>query len=231
MDWTVSNAKPRWTRAFFVACAACAIAWPASSQALEDEDLVDYDSIVSDLNREVSRPLQSRTKLAPRADDPFATLLFHTGVGFASSVQSVGFSDGQRAYLNLKGVQWAGGIDLFSEHAMAEGTVKSLTSDDTGTNRASLQEFELKFVYRDRLSRTLGFRAGGGLAVRYLRFDNPTDGIADYTTPSSVGTLGLDFFLSDRFSIGIDFNARTSMIAETIDRNSFDGTLRLDLHL
>ena len=43
--------------------------------------------------------------------------------------------------------------------------------------------------------------------------------------------MGLDAFVSDKVSVGIDLSGRSAMIADTPDKNSIDTTLRLDFHL
>ncbi len=46
----------------------------------------------------------------------------------------------------------------------------------------------------------------------------------------SIATGGLEMYLGDRFSVGLDLNGRFAMVGETLDKNSFDATLRMDTH-
>ncbi|MES2857513.1 MAG: hypothetical protein V4692_16705 [Bdellovibrionota bacterium] len=83
---------------------------------------------------------------------------------------------------------------------------------------------------KDRISRRLGYRFGAGLSARYLSVKQSGQVTKEYTTPSGVATAGLDFFMSNRFSVGAELNGRSAMIGETVDKNSVDGTLRIDAH-
>lgn len=206
---------------------------PASASIeTEEDDLVGYDVIVKELAREKEpqTATSSRARVArPASNDPFANVLIHFGAGYTASMQTLGLTDGQKAYLNQKGFQAALGIDLFSENWMAEGAVRSFGDSEEGVAQVSLREFDLKLFFKDKFSRHIGFRAGGGLSARYMTVRTSGQS-TDYTTPSSVGTIGFDFFLSKAFSLGLDVSARNTMVAETIDQSSFDATLRMDTH-
>jgi hypothetical protein len=214
----------------------------------ETEEYIGYDAIVNELNKQATSSSTNSYRMSRKAlaADPFADVLIHAGVGFTTSSQSLKLNSNQSQAFNLKGFQAALGIDLFSRYWMAEGTARSLNNienaDRTGSTgngetalrstepTANLKEFELKILFRDRFARHLGFRAGAGLSARYLTV-NQIDGSAlNFTTPSSVGTLGIDLFFSETFSIGLDANLRNTLIAETQDRNSYDATLRFDTH-
>lgn len=214
---------------------ATTVLWAGSARAQadsEDEDLIGYDVIVKELSQKNEAPSRgtTRSRLNHRtSDDPFANVLIHFGAGYATSMQTLTFENGPKAYLSQKGFQAALGIDLFSENWMAEGTARSFGDGEDGDTRVSLKEFDLKIFYKDRFSPNLGFRAGGGLSARYMTLHTAA-GSMDYTTPSSVGTLGLDLFLSKGFSLGLDLSARNTMVAETMDQSSYDATLRMDTH-
>lgn len=215
------------------ACAALVAALPLSSAyADEDEDILGYDAIIDQLNKENSRGAGvSRTKNSRASSaSPFDDIWMHGGVGMSSIMQTISFDDGTKYELNQRGVQAALGIDLFSENWMAEGTARSFGESEEGTTRSSVQEFELKVMHKERFSRRLGYRAGLGLTGRYLTIKRAGIDPITYTTPSSVASAGVDFFLTDRFSLGADVNARTAMIGETLDRNSYDATVRFDAH-
>ena len=206
----------------------------AATGGADDEDVTGYDTIVNDLNREAHRSetasSRARSAARPSTGDPFDSIWMHGGVGLTSLMQDIRFDDGQRLYINPKGVQATLGIDLFSEHLSAEGSARSFTESDDSPVRVAIKEFELKLYYRDRFAPKLGFRAGGGLSARYMTIRRPRQDAVDYTTPTSVATVGLDLYLSDRFSIGADISARSALTAETLDRTSYDGTLRMDAH-
>lgn len=204
---------------------------PSESDDSSSDDM-SYDAIVDQLGRENSaRQASSRAKiLRNTSTDPFDNVLMHGGIGVANYIQRVRLSDGTSYTMNQRGIQAALGLDLFSPNWMAEGTARSFGEEGNSRVRSSVQEFELKVIYKDRTSKHLGYRAGLGLTGRYLTIKEQGLAEAKYTTPSSVATVGGDFFVSDKFSVGADLNARTALIGETIDKNSFDATLRMDTH-
>ncbi|HVK60231.1 MAG TPA: hypothetical protein VM432_01725 [Bdellovibrionales bacterium] len=194
----------------------------------EESQMIDYDTIVDQLHRETNT---SKTKRpGGGSDDPFAEVWMHGGVGLATVIQSVHLESGKSHVLNQRGIQAALGIDLFSPNWMAEGTARNFGESEENAIRSTIQEFELKVLYKNRTGQRLGYRVGGGLTARYLSIKEPGEAQKDYTTPSSVATAGLDFYMNDRFSIGADLNGRSAMIGETIDKNSIDGTIRVDAH-
>jgi hypothetical protein len=217
------------------------------SQDVNDEgNFEGYDSIVSGLSREVERPATLRARQNARSnDDGLSQVWFHGGVGATMMMQTLDFDDGSKMYLTMKGIQLAGGIDLFSRQWRAEGTLRNFGETTEQATRVSVQEFELKILFHDRLSSQLGFHAGAGLSARYISLHRPYLGSpvvggppnnnannnGDYTTPTSIATGGLDFFLNDRITIGFELAARDALVSETIDQNSFDTTLRIDLQL
>jgi hypothetical protein len=209
----------------------------ASGQPLDSTDeegeVVGYDVIVESLNRQVNHSDATTMKAhQPKApsEDPFENVWMHAGAGFVQNTQSVSLPEGNTAYLNQKGVQASLGIDLFSPNWAAEGTVRSFNDNDDKTTQVSLKEFELKAFYKDRFTRSMGFRVGGGISGRYMTISRAGLASLDSTTPSSVGTVGIDLFLSDRFSLGVEASGRSAMISDTLDRGSLDGTVRLDAH-
>ena len=227
-----------WFRAFALGLGfpvLLALALPCSAAVGDDdeEDIVGYDVIVNNLNRQVSTSDATTTKARqpkPTAEDPFENVWMHAGAGFVQTVQTLSLPDGGNAYLNQKGVQASVGIDLFSPNWAAEGTVRSFNDNDDKVTQASLKEFELKMFFKDRFTRSIGFRVGGGISGRYMTLAQVGQPTLDYTTPSTVGTLGIDLFLTDRFSLGAEVSGRSAMISDTLDRGSLDGSIRLDAH-
>ncbi len=215
-------------------CLTGSVAFADESASSDDANSIGYDSIVDQLNREAALQDASVRAKTPRAaastESPFDSVWMHGGVGFASFVEGIRFDDGTSTTLNQKGIQAALGIDLFSPNWMAEGTVRSFGEDGDEKVRSAVHEFELKVLFKDRLNSRFGYRAGAGLTGRYLTIKRYGFKDAEYTTPTSVATLGGDLFVTDRLSFGADINARNSLIGETIDHNSYDLTLRLDAH-
>ncbi len=210
-------------------------------EASDDAYFEGYDSIIHDLNREVERPILRARQNARSGDDGLSQVWFHGGVGATMMMQTLDFDDGSKMYLTMKGIQVAGGIDLFSRQWRAEGTLRNFGETTEQATHVSVQEFELKILFHDRLPGQLGFHAGAGLSARYMSIHRPFavspvaggphSNNGDYTTPTSLASGGLDFFLSDRLTIGLELAARDAVVSETIDQSSFDTTLRIDLQL
>lgn len=196
----------------------------------DDDDMIGYESILNELNRETSRPTLRTNARTQRSSDPLDSVLFHGGLGVATLMQMVTFDDGTTHYLGQKGIQASFGIDLFSPYWIAEGTARSFGPTDGSRENVSLQEFELKVIHKDRFSNHLGYRIGAGLSARYMNLHRNQD-VQTFTTPSGVATLGLDLYLTEKMSFGADINGRTAMISETPDQKSVDATLRVDFHL
>jgi hypothetical protein len=212
------------------ALVAMVVPFPAQAQEGEfddDVDMMDYDAIV----KELSGPAQagsSRGRIAAPVSDPLANVLFHGGVGLTTTMARIEL-EGQRIQMDQRGFQAALGIDLFSDHWLAEGTVRSFGGRDYSSTSVSLKEFDLKVYYHDRLTANVGFRVGGGLSARYLSAFSPMTEFS-YSTPASVAALGLEYFLARSVSIGAELSARNSLIEETVDRSAVDATLRVDTH-
>ena len=224
--------KPGLGLALLVLTQPLTAAIPSDYDGSEDQD-VSYEVIVKNLNRQVDSSNEAAVKAkAPKlqVSDPFENIWIHAGVGYATATQTLSFEDGNKSYLNLKGLQAQVGIDLFSENWMSEGTVRSFADSEDTTSQVSLKEFELKIFYKDHINRNLGFRVGGGVSGRYMTIQRRGAEALSYTTPSSVATGGLDWYLTERLSLGAELSLRTSMISDTLDRGSLDGTVRLDAH-
>jgi hypothetical protein len=190
-----------------------------------------YDAIVGDLTRQVDRPAPSLRARGPAIQsDSFDSVVFHGGVGLAGLAESLTLPDGKQIYVGQRGIQISFGIDLFSPNWLAEGTYRSFAQAENSQVQVGLQEFEMKFLYKDRIAPQIGIRVGGGLSARYMTVIEPAANAVVYTTPSGVGTLGLDCFLNDKLSVGVDVSGRSAMISDTPDKSSVDATMRVDAH-
>ncbi len=205
-----------------------------------DEDAADYvgyDSIVEDLQKQTAKPMSAPKTTARKSNwfssnapgsDPFENVWIHAGVGFAQTAQNLSLPNGTDAYMASRGVQAAIGIDILGPSLAAEGAVRTFGESEDSSSKITLKEFDLKILFKQRLSR-LGIRAGGGLSARYMTVRSGID-TYDITTPASVILLGGDVYLTPSVSLGLDLATRNAMISETFDRTSFDGTLRIDTH-
>ena len=217
-------------RKFGLALALCFLC-PFQALGAEDSEVMGYDAIVNQLNREAAPTTQSsRSKNQAKAfSDPFDSIWIHGGAGFTSCMEDLVFPNGDHYLMNQKGIQAALGIDLFSENIMAEGTARSFGEGEDAT-KVSLQEFELKVFYKNRLAPQISAKFGAGLGARYLSVHEAAQATTTYTTPSSVITAGLDIYLNEHLSFGGEISYRNSMIADTMDHSSYDATLRMDTH-
>jgi hypothetical protein len=198
----------------------------------DDPDMQGYDAIVNQLNRENERSSVIHAKqTAVATPDALDAIWFHGGVGISTFMEDLNFADGSSLFIGQKGVTVSGGIDLFSNNWLAEVTMRNFGETEDSATHVALKEFDLKVVYHDKLPRNLGFHIGGGLSGRYMSIRRPGETTLDYTTPSSVLTGGIEYFFADRLSVGLEGGARTSLISDTIDRASYDATLRVDLQL
>lgn len=202
-----------------------------------DADYVGYDSIVEDLQKENSKRPSSDSKTSARRSwfssaakggDPFENVWIHAGVGFAQTTQSLNLPNGATAHMSGRGVQAAVGIDILGPSLTAEGAVRTFGESQDSSNKVNLKEFDLKVLYKFRRS-SFGFRAGAGLAARYMTVHS-AENTYDITTPASVVVAGADLYIAPAFSVGVDLGTRNAMIGETFDKTSFDGTIRIDTH-
>lgn len=210
----------------------------ASVDVGEDtDDYVGYDSIVEDLQKQSAKQLPSAAKsttkksifaAASGAGDPFENVWIHAGVGFAQTTSRLTLPNGVGLEMSGRGVQAALGIDILGPNLTAEGSVRTFGETEDSTSKVSLKEFDLKILFKARRS-SLALRAGGGLSARYMTVRSGPETF-DVTTPASVLTLGGDIYFTPSISIGLDLGTRNAMIAETFDKTSFDGTIRLDTH-
>jgi hypothetical protein len=143
---------------------------------------------------------------------------------------TLAFPDGGRTYMNERGAQASLGIDLLSPEWVAEGSARSFSDADYVQNGVALKEFDLRVIYRPHLSENVVARMGAGLAARYLTVDRGGLGVFQYTTPASVGSLGVDVYLNQIFSVGAEASMRSALIAESVDQFSYDAAVRLDAH-
>lgn len=204
----------------------------AQSTSEADEDYISYDRIVDDLQSESKRQTREtnrvRSRLTYLGPDPFENIWIHAGVGFAQTTANIDLPSGGSAHMSARGIQAAVGIDILGPSLSAEGTVRNFGENEDSASKIQLKEFDLKIFAKHREGR-FGLRGGGGLSARYMTVKTSSD-VFEVTTPASVLQLGGDLYLSKSVSVGLDLSARTAMIAETFDRTSYDGTIRLDTH-
>lgn len=219
--------------------AVFSVAAPSTTFSMDsDEDnYISYDSIVDSLSKKAPGP-DSRTVgrlngSNSLSNDPFEDIWIHAGVGVVQNTQNISLPNGTSTPMSGRGIQAALGIDILSPSLAAEGTVRSFGEGEDTSSRVSLKEFDLKIWLKTWLpsnsqTRFQG-RIGGGLSARYMTVRQTLDTF-DAVTPASIISIGGDLYFNERFSLGLDVSARNSMVAETFDRTSYDGTVRIDTH-
>lgn len=198
-----------------------------------ETDYVPYESIVDELQKKQATPNNTssarRGSLFSGGGDPFENVWIHAGAGFTQMTQMIELPNGVGYYNGARGVQASVGIDILGPNLAAEGAVRSFGEVDDSSTKVSLKEFDLKILFKTRPQPRLGLRIGGGLSARYMTVHS---GLTTYdlTTPASVLTAGGDIYLTSSISMGMDVSARTAMITDSFDRQSYDGTVRIDTH-
>lgn len=188
------------------------------------ENYSSYDDIVRELKgSEVS------TSVSGSPTSEFDSVRIHVGTGLVSSHANLKTPSNLPSSASLNGYEVFVGIDLFSRNWMAEGAARSFNPEKFNDTNIALREFDLKVVYKDFLGKTLYWRGGAGMAARYISFDQKPEGLSSdsYTTPASIFLIGFGAQFNSNLSLGADFNYRTALINDTIDKNAIDGNLRL----
>ena len=155
----------------------------------------------------------------------------HAGIGmsqtFYNSSSAGGDSNGQRH----GGMMIALGVDLLSRKWSVEGAFHNFGRSQGDNASFQLKEVALKLLYKPNIVRSWFLRVGGGLSSRFLQVTRYNDqSISKQETPSMLGTVGVDTYITNGISFGIDLNLKNSLIQDTIDRRSVDVSLRLDTH-
>ena len=198
-----------------------------SALAQSGDDYVGYDSIVNDLTASTRAP-QIRSR------DPFDLIEIHGGFGLVTSHTTISTANGESFSGFQKGFEASLGIDLFSPRWMAEGALRSFSSTQLEKGAyASLNEFNLRVLYRNPVSRLVRLRMGVGVAARYMELKiNKASGAEkqDFSTPASILSIGLEAAISRNLSVGAEVAYRSALITDTADSEAADATLSLGAH-
>lgn len=192
----------------------------------EEEDYgVGYEGIVRELSR-----LDSQTV---RVDDPLEEIKIHAGAGIANAFINFRDMNNDRTSVSQPGFQLSLGIDLFSPNWAAESSVRNFTEKESSGPSVSLQEYDLKFLYKNRLTRKMGARLGTGVAARFLKLEQTLAGkttTAVEKTASGIAFFGLEGFMNEKMSVGADFSYRPSLVESSREQSSVDLTMRVEAH-
>ncbi len=189
--------------------------------AQESEDIYSYDTIVDQLNT-------NRAEQPEDFGDPYKNVKFHIGAGFSQSILNVK-SGGSSDAVTISGIEIKFGINLMSPSWIAEGTLRNY--NDTRSNGTSyqLREFEGKIVNTNLYAKNLFYRVGSGIAARNLTTNiENRDVNKRYTTPSLILMAGSGMQLTNHIAVVGDVAFKTSIVNDTVDKNTLDFTLRVD---
>jgi hypothetical protein len=196
---------------------------PTIVQAEEDSK---FESVVAD-----SKASLIDEKPGAHESDPLESVQLEAGgslVGSYVTIAAPGLPGGSVA---LKGFDFHLGIELFNPHWLTEGSFRSFGSESVAQNfAASLQEFDLKLVYKSDLQKRMQLRFGLGMSARYLKMMDSRNGYSEINdqTPALVGILGIERMLTSKVSLGPDISYRAPLVQETSERGSIDASLRLN---
>ncbi|MBX7231893.1 MAG: hypothetical protein K1X29_07380 [Bdellovibrionales bacterium] len=201
----------------------------------EDNEVMGFDAVVTQLS--------SSHKSEERMYDPFADVKIHTSVGLISSFLQVKSDQGGSSHQGtVQGVEANLGIDLFSPHWQAEGSIRGFDPHNLDAYYAvKLKEFDLRLIFSQNILYNLEMHCSLGLAARYLlvesRDSNNSNSIpghqslsGSYRTPASIFGMGLSFPFSKNFSIGTELSLRKSLIKETVDHMALNGSIKVETH-
>lgn len=194
-------------------------------RADDDEDsYTSYDSIVAELKESAEQPEFK----PPQEDLNWDEVAIHAGVGVTTAFIHLSNPGGDTLSGLLKGIEAHFGVNLFTRKARAEGVFRSFARDELSSNAmADLKEFELRAIYSPVLQDRLLLRLGGGISARYLSVQG--SGYAQrYSTPASSVLVGLERKINPTMSVGPDLSYRSAMIADTLDKTSWNASLRLN---
>jgi hypothetical protein len=195
-------------------------------QVHASEDLSSYEQIV----RELTSPSTTSTRYNTK-NSGLETIRIHASVGATATRVNLKLPAGLPAGASLGGAEVVLGIDLFSPRWIAEGAVRSFSQESFADSDISLKEFDLRIMHQVPIWEKFDLRWGGGMSARYLKFSNSFANASEvgleYTTPASVFILGAQTKFNHAVGITAELAYRSRLISDTVDRNSFDGSVRI----
>lgn len=186
-----------------------------------------YDEIVEKLSKYTdTTPIKRSSKPSFETRD-FA--MVHAGLGITQT-----FYDADAAGLNSSMQNQGGlliniGADVLSRKWAIEGSFANYGRTETSNSNIKLREYTLKGLYKPSITKNWSMRLGLGFSSRFLDVQNAVTN-QSYKTPSGLFLMGIDTYISRMISVGADLNFKTSMIDDTIDKNSVDLSFRVDTH-
>ncbi|WP_295903902.1 hypothetical protein [uncultured Bdellovibrio sp.] len=195
----------------------------AAGSSSEYEE-VSYDDLLNELSAK-------KNHLAKKQNSSFDDVRLHAGIGYANSFSNIS-ANKQNFNRHASGIQLSLGMDLFSPNWYSEGVFRNYGLTSSGSEEFTLREFDLKIGYTNKLESVWNYTISSGLSNRFLKFSDPSRDISvDSTTPSLVVSTGFIAQVHKNLSLGAEVSARTAVVNDTSDKNSFDFAFRLNTSL
>lgn len=211
----------------FVLIAVSLFSTPTLVQAAgssSDYEEVSYDDLLNELSAK-------KSTLAKKQSSSLDDVRLHAGIGYANSFSNIA-AQKQNFNRHVSGIQLSLGMDLFSPNWYSEGIFRNYGLTSSGNEELTLREFDLKIGYTNKLESIWNYTISSGLSNRFMSFSDPTRNIdVDSTTPSLVVSTGFVAQVHRNLSLGAEVSARTAMVNDTADKNSFDFAFRLNTSL
>lgn len=188
------------------------------------ENLSGYEEILRELKLSEKTSLD---EMNPLKEDP---IRIHGSVGVVAGRVGLSVPAGLSSSQSLQGVEAVMGIDLFSKRWLAEGALRSFEAEPYSSTELSMREFDLRVIHQIPLMKTIEVRWGLGMAARYLNFSETLSNYQlknEYSTPASILLTGLRFHFNHVIGISADASLRSRLVNDTIDKGSFDTSIRL----
>lgn len=190
----------------------------------KDYEEVSYDELVNELHRKTTR---QRNPLKNDLDD----VRILAGIGFVTGFTNIS-AQNRNFNRNASGIQLALGIELFSPNWYSEGVFRNFGSTTTHNEELNLKDIDLKVGFKSDIEKFYSYNIAAGLSNRFMKFSADHGSISvDTVTPSMVVASGIQAHIHRNVSLGVEVSARTSLVNDSSDKNSFDFAFRLNTSL
>ncbi|MDZ4676166.1 MAG: hypothetical protein SGI74_01545 [Oligoflexia bacterium] len=186
-------------------------------------------------------PKTSKTKIqrpmvTEDTESVFDEVRIHAGVAFVNSFQDFAIAPGVRERGGIKGFDLNFGVDLFSDHWLAEGHIINFPESGISDTRISSNGFELRLIYDTAIYEGLTVHGGVGVASRTYSIktsQRPDKSVLrndrSFSSGATVLAAGMDYWLNGLFSTGIELGNHIPM-ASGDDPSSMDLTIKVNGH-
>ncbi|MCC6278566.1 MAG: hypothetical protein IT289_11690 [Oligoflexia bacterium] len=189
------------------------------------------------LDDDLYSPQISSKKKSSSDDDLsiFDDVRLHAGVAYLTSFQEIPLGPGVRERGGINGFDLNFGIDLFSQHWIAEGHVMNFPETSLGDSRVSSNGFGLRILYDTAVAEGLTVHGGVGVASRAFNIKStsktPLNRRFDRTfqTGSTVLVGGIDYWPTGQLSFGLEISNHLPMASDQ-DPNSLELAIKLNGH-